>query len=111
MLEGRAPVVRGGLFFSAVLSSIFSAYACYSRGILSVHWTCKMFNGPWRIIVLRASWLEHPTLIIIKKKLSSSIQASSLTVHSWYLARTFSFNCPFFAFYFFVKYEGEEITS
>jgi len=68
MLEGRAPVVRGGLFFSAVLSSIFSAYACYSRGILSVHWTCKMFNGPWRIIVLRASWLEHPTLIIIKKK-------------------------------------------
>jgi len=68
MLEGRAPVVRGGLSFSAIRSSIFSAYTCHPRGILSVHWTCKIFNGPWRIVVLRASWLEHPTLIKKKKK-------------------------------------------
>jgi hypothetical protein len=90
-------------FFCVYLS--FPWYLICSLDLQDVQWavensraTCKLARTP------HANKKK-------KKKLSSSIQASSLTVHSWYLARTFSFNCPFFAFYFFVKYEGEEITS
>jgi len=62
-LEGRAPMVRGGLSPSAVPSLTFYAYTCYSRSALPAHWACWVFSGPWGIVVVRASWSGHPTLI------------------------------------------------
>jgi hypothetical protein len=66
-LEGRAPIVCGGLFLSTVPSSTLYAYTCYSHSILPVHWAYRVFSGPWGLVVVRANWPRHPTLI--KKKL------------------------------------------
>jgi hypothetical protein len=77
MLEGCAPAVRGGLSFSAVLSSTLSAYACHLRGALPAHWACRVFSGPWGIVVVRASWSGHPTLIKKKK----DIQLLQFRIH------------------------------
>jgi len=52
---GRAPAVCGGLSPSAVLSSTLSAYACHPRGALPAHWACRVFSGPWGIVMVRAS--------------------------------------------------------
>jgi len=68
-LEGRASAVCGGLSPSAVPSSTFSAYACHPRGVLPAHWTCRVFSGLWGIVVIRASWPGHPTLIKKKKRI------------------------------------------
>jgi len=46
-----------------VPSSILYVHACHPRGALPAHWACRMFSGPWGIVVVRASWLGHPTLI------------------------------------------------
>jgi len=51
-----------------VPSSILYVHACHPRGALPVHWACKMLSGPWRIVVVRASWSGHPTIIKKKKK-------------------------------------------
>jgi len=66
-LEGGAPTVCGGLSSSAVSSSTLYAYTCHFRGILLVHWTCRVFSGPWGLVVVRASWPRYPTLIRKKK--------------------------------------------
>jgi hypothetical protein len=42
---------------------------CHPRGALPAHWACRMFSGPWGIVVVRVSWLEHPTLIKKIKKM------------------------------------------
>ena len=65
---GRAPAIRGGLSFSAVLSLIFSVCACHPRGALPAYWAYRVFSGPWGIVMVRASWPGHPTLIQKKKK-------------------------------------------
>jgi len=66
-LEGRASAVCGGLSPSAVPSSTLSVCVGHPRGALPVLWACRVFSGPWGIVVVRASWPGHPTLIIIKK--------------------------------------------
>jgi len=43
-------------------------HACHPRGALPAHWACRMFSGPWGIVVVRVSWLGHPTLIKKKRK-------------------------------------------
>ena len=35
---------------------------------LTCSWACRVSSGPWGIIVVRASWPGHPTLIKKKKK-------------------------------------------
>jgi len=52
-----------------VPSSILYVHACHPRGALPAHWACRMLCGPWRIVVVRASWPGHPTLI--KKKIDA----------------------------------------
>jgi len=42
-------------------------HACHPHGALPTPWACRMLSGPRGIIVVRASWPKHPTLIIIKK--------------------------------------------
>ena len=51
-----------------VPSSIFYVHACHPRGALPAHWACRMLSGPWGIVVVRASWPGHPTIIKKKKK-------------------------------------------
>jgi len=46
-------------------SLTFFAYACH------LYWTCRLFSGPWGIVVMRVSWPGHPTLI--KKKKTGAI--------------------------------------
>jgi len=43
-------------------------HACHSRGALPAHWACRMLSGLWGIVVVRASWPEHLTIIKKKKK-------------------------------------------
>jgi hypothetical protein len=60
-------VVNREVCLAPVPSSILSVHACHPRGVLPAHWACRMFSGPWGIVVVRASWPGHPTLI--KKKI------------------------------------------
>jgi hypothetical protein len=50
-----------------ISSSILYVHVCHPRGVLPTHWTCRMLNGPWRIVVVYASWPGHRTII---KKIS-----------------------------------------
>ena len=59
-------MVNREVCLAPVPSSILSVHACHPRGVLPAHWACRMFSGPWGIVVVRASWPGHPTLI--KKK-------------------------------------------
>jgi len=35
---------------------------------LTCSWACRVSSGPWELVVVRASWPGHPTLIKKKKK-------------------------------------------
>jgi hypothetical protein len=54
-----------------VPSSILYVHACHPRGALPAHWACGMFSGPWGIVMVRASWPGH--LTIIKKKKGTTL--------------------------------------
>jgi len=54
-LEGRASTVCGGLSPSAVPSLTLYAYICHPRGALPAHWVCRVFSGPWEIVMVRAN--------------------------------------------------------
>jgi hypothetical protein len=62
--------------FVFVSSLIFYMHACHSCGALPVYWACRMLNGPWEIIVIRANWPEY--LLIIKNKIKWKRQTSRL---------------------------------
>jgi hypothetical protein len=71
-------------------SSILYVHACHPCGALPAHWACRMFSGPWGIVVVRASWSGHPTLI--RKKMH--LKTSSSWVKATYLDSFFIFNGP-----------------
>jgi hypothetical protein len=82
-LEGRDSAVCGGLSSFIVSSLTFSTYVCHPRGILSTHWACRVFSGPWGIVVVRASWPEHPTLIKKKSRLKGLKTNNNAWMHDW----------------------------
>ena len=41
---------------------------------LTCSWACRVSSGPWGIVVVRASWPGHPTLIKKKKNVTCSIK-------------------------------------
>jgi len=51
-------------------------HACHPHGVLPAHWACRMFSEPWGIVVVRASWPRHPTIIKKKKKVLENPFAS-----------------------------------
>jgi len=57
--------------FAPVPGSILYVHPCHPRGTLPAHWACRMFSGPWGIVVVHVSWPGHPTLIKKKKKRKS----------------------------------------
>jgi hypothetical protein len=57
----------GGLSPSSAPEFDFYVHACHPRGALPAHWACRMFSGPWGLVVMRVSWPEHHTLIKKKK--------------------------------------------
>jgi hypothetical protein len=58
----------GGLSPSSAPEFDFYVHVCHPRGALPAHWTCRMFSGLWGLVVVRASWPGHSTLIKKKKK-------------------------------------------
>jgi len=65
-LNGLVVVVNRVIFSVFIPGSIFYVRPCHSCGVLPAHWACRIFSGPWRIIVVHVNWSGHPTLI--KKK-------------------------------------------
>jgi hypothetical protein len=67
-LEGLAAVVNRVTCSAPVPGSTLYVHPCHPRGALPAHWACRMFSGPWGIVVVRVSWPGHPTLIKKKEK-------------------------------------------
>jgi len=92
---GSSSVVNHVTCSTPVLSSILYVHACHSRGALPAHWACRILSGPWRIVVVRVNWPEHP--MIIKKKMESDFWDANkyvLNILMWIIFHSSSRNMP-----------------
>jgi len=45
--EGLGLAVGGACLFLQLLGSSSHVHACHPRGVLHVHWVCRVFSEPW----------------------------------------------------------------
>jgi len=67
-LEGLAAVVNRVTCSAPVPGSNPLCTRLSPPRCLTCSWACRVSSGPWGIVVVRASWPGHPTLIKKKKK-------------------------------------------